>query len=67
MLNNRLCCYPANICQQGIVMNYEEVLKFWFHELPPAQWWKKNPELDAAINKRFHDIYSVVIILIAVS
>ena len=39
-------------------MNYEEVLKYWFQELAPAQWWKKDPELDAAINERFHDIYN---------
>ncbi|EPJ48270.1 MAG: hypothetical protein OFPI_30360 [Osedax symbiont Rs2] len=39
-------------------MNYEEVLKYWFHELTPAQWWKKDPELDVAINERFHDVYN---------
>ncbi|UTA46642.1 DUF924 domain-containing protein [Simiduia sp. 21SJ11W-1] len=29
------------------------VLDFWFKELAPAQWWKKDPALDAAIGQRF--------------
>ena len=24
----------------------EDVLQFWFSELKPAQWWKKDVELD---------------------
>ncbi|MCR9145469.1 MAG: DUF924 domain-containing protein [bacterium] len=34
-------------------MNYQDVLKFWFEELTPKQWWVKDPELDATIAKRF--------------
>src|SRR5690606_28467440 len=36
---------------------YQEVLKFWFEELEPAQWWKKDLAFDAMIKKRFGDYY----------
>lgn len=29
------------------------VLAFWFDELEPAAWWRKDPALDAAIAERF--------------
>ncbi len=31
----------------------EDVLKFWFEELEPAQWWKKDQAFDAMIEERF--------------
>lgn len=31
----------------------DEVLDFWFRELAPAQWFRKDPTLDAAITQRF--------------
>jgi len=31
----------------------EELLDFWFEELTPAQWWRKDPELDRQIGARF--------------
>ena len=34
-------------------MNYEEVLKFWFEEITPEQWWQKSADLDRMIGKRF--------------
>ncbi len=30
-----------------------EVLKFWFEELTPKDWWVKNTELDQKITERF--------------
>lgn len=33
----------------------EQVLGFWFEELEPAMWWRKDPELDAAMTRRFGD------------
>ncbi|MFA7665344.1 MAG: DUF924 family protein [Burkholderiaceae bacterium] len=30
-----------------------EVLSFWFEQLEPAQWWLKDPALDARIAERF--------------
>ncbi|SDN24393.1 Uncharacterized conserved protein, DUF924 family [Vreelandella arcis] len=34
-------------------MNAHEVLNLWFNELTPAQWFKKDPEMDRAISARF--------------
>ena len=31
----------------------EAVLNFWFSELEPAQWWRKDPSLDERIAQRF--------------
>ena len=31
----------------------QDVIAFWFHELQPAQWWRADPALDAAIRARF--------------
>ncbi|MFP4137165.1 MAG: DUF924 family protein [Halomonas sp.] len=31
----------------------EQVLAFWFDELEPAQWFRRDPALDAAIAARF--------------
>ncbi|APE31734.1 hypothetical protein BOX17_12675 [Halomonas aestuarii] len=31
----------------------EEVIDFWFGELKPAQWFRKDPALDAEIGRRF--------------
>ena len=29
------------------------ILRFWFEELEPKQWWKKDPELDDLIRNRY--------------
>ena len=39
-------------------MAYNAVLKFWFEELEPKQWWVKDPELDATIEKRFGELHA---------
>jgi uncharacterized protein (DUF924 family) len=36
---------------------YQEILKFWFEEIEPSQWWKKDENLDRLITGRFSDIY----------
>lgn len=36
---------------------YQTVLDFWFEEITPAQWWKKDPEFDQLIQTRFSDIH----------
>jgi uncharacterized protein (DUF924 family) len=35
----------------------KEVLKFWFEELEPAQWWGKDDGLDRQISERFGDLH----------
>lgn len=37
---------------------YEDILDFWFNELTPAQWWKKDENLDADIKQRFSEIHA---------
>jgi uncharacterized protein (DUF924 family) len=37
---------------------YEEILKFWFEEIEPAQWWKKDEDFDRALIARFSDIHA---------
>ena len=36
---------------------YNTVLKFWFEELSPQQWWEKDSALDKQIQDRFVDIH----------
>ncbi|MES0370963.1 MAG: DUF924 family protein [Mariprofundaceae bacterium] len=31
----------------------DDIIKFWFNELKPAQWWVKDLDLDLAIKSRF--------------
>ncbi len=39
-------------------MTYQEVLRFWFEELTPKQWFIKDPELDQAIAQRFGELHA---------
>lgn len=33
------------------------VIDFWFSELSPAQWWRKDPEIDQRIAQRFAELH----------
>lgn len=35
-----------------------DILKFWFEELEPAQWWLRDDALDREITERFADIHA---------
>ncbi|KGE78307.1 DUF924 family protein [Halomonas salina] len=35
-----------------------DVLAFWFDELTPAQWFRKDPELDAEVRRHFAEIHA---------
>lgn len=35
----------------------ETVLRFWFDELAPAQWWKADPALDHTVTTRFGTLH----------
>ena len=37
---------------------YQEILKFWFEEIQPAQWWKKDDRFDALLLERFSNVYT---------
>ena len=32
---------------------YQKILNFWFEEITPAQWWKKDDAFDALLVERF--------------
>ena len=34
----------------------QDVLRFWFEELTPAQWWKVDPAVDAMMAERFGEL-----------
>jgi len=34
-----------------------DVLKFWFEELTPEQWWQKDDKLDKTIQQKFENIH----------
>jgi uncharacterized protein (DUF924 family) len=36
---------------------FNDVLKFWFEELEPKQWWVKDQTLDQVITDRFSDLH----------
>ncbi len=36
----------------------QSVLQFWFQEIPPAKWWRVDPEFDKLIVERFGELHS---------
>lgn len=40
---------------------YQQILNFWFDELQPYQWWKKDEVLDTLIKERFLDVHTQAI------
>ena len=38
-----------------------DILRFWFEELEPADWWKKNADLDNRIATRFSATYEAAV------
>jgi len=36
----------------------QDILKFWFEEIDPSQWWKKDPDFDRLIIRRFSAIHT---------
>ena len=34
-------------------MNFNDILTFWFHEIEPKQWWKKDKKFDELLRYRF--------------
>jgi uncharacterized protein (DUF924 family) len=39
-------------------MQHVDVIQLWFSELSPAQWWRKDEELDLSIRRRFSDLHA---------
>jgi len=42
-------------------MHYENIIDFWFNEIEQKYWWKKDPDFDQLIRKRFLDIHNTAI------
>jgi len=42
-------------------MKYEQVLRFWFEEVEPAQVWMKDKAFDQLITDKFSDVYQQAI------
>ncbi|MGX6978013.1 DUF924 family protein [Vagococcus elongatus] len=38
-------------------MSYQDVLKFWFEESQPEDWFTKNPDYDERISQRFSSLH----------
>lgn len=43
--------------RRGSAMQEQEILDFWFEELTPQQWFKKDSGLDATITRRFSEVH----------
>jgi uncharacterized protein (DUF924 family) len=39
-------------------MAYQEIIAFWFEELEPVSWWKKDDAFDAQLIERFSGIHA---------
>lgn len=39
-------------------VGYQDILKFWFEEITPKQWWTKDEDFDAMIRQRFTETHS---------
>jgi uncharacterized protein (DUF924 family) len=40
---------------------YQQVINFWFDEIEPKQWWKKDDDFDQLILDRFSSLHSQAI------
>ena len=38
--------------------SWEDVLRFWFEEVSPPQWWTVDPAFDRQIAERFADVHA---------
>ncbi len=45
------------IQKQKALMVYRRVIAFWFEEIDPSCWWKKDAAFDALLVERFSDIH----------
>jgi len=44
--------------ERTLLKGYKEIIKFWFEEIEPAQWWKKDEMFDQMIRDRFADVHA---------
>jgi len=39
-------------------MDAGDVLRFWFEQISPQQWWRRDPEFDQLVRARFGELHS---------
>ncbi len=37
---------------------HQDILRFWFEEIPPSQWWAKDDAFDQAMRARFAEVHA---------
>lgn len=42
-------------------MEHEDILHFWFEEIRPEQWFKKDKKFDLLINSRYREVHNQAI------
>ena len=40
----------------------KQVISFWFDEIEPAQWWKKDEDFDSLIRARFAELHNQAVL-----
>ena len=43
------------------MQDFGSVLRFWFQEVTPAQWWKVDPAFDRTIAERFTPVHAAAV------
>ena len=43
------------------MIDYKKIIDFWFEELSPVQWFKKDQQLDSLIIKKFLSVHNFVV------
>lgn len=41
----------------GAAHDFADVLRFWFDEIEPAQWWRADPAFDQTLRERFATVH----------
>jgi uncharacterized protein (DUF924 family) len=39
-------------------MHHKAIIEFWFGDISPKQWWRKDPEFDRSIRERFGAVHA---------
>lgn len=56
-MTTRVPCTNNKSPSMNAMNEQDSVLHFWFDEIAPAQWWKKDPNFDQEIARRFSDLH----------
>ena len=40
-------------------MSPETILKFWYEDITPKQWWEKDAEFDALLKEKFGEVHAL--------